>query len=655
MNIDQLSINTLSWPLKINQSINITSPIILTSEQHYFIVDASNLIIHGNNHIISLVNINNYPGLIQNGTNNSSINYDNITIKNIQVVNISSTLQENAGYIGQSYFGHNKSFNTNYRSCKIYYCNSKGNVPNYGGGIIGSNCASYGGKVDISYSYSRGDIGENAGGIIGYYCGKASGNVNLQFCYSVGNIKSNGGGIIGSYAATGYPIPFVNASKIYINNCFSTGNIGTNAGGIIGSHSTLGYQSTSTFFANISTSRTPGLVFLNNCYSQGIINGGGGLAGSFYDTPGSLNIGSYNTQGTLDISNCYSSGKIINNGRKFMFNPPAVGDNYKIRHSYSSIDSANGEWNSQDAVLDLRSVKFNYGFSTSQDNYVYENLSQSPDIVSIPFVFFDSSMQNIMLPDISYSNTIYTFFDSSGINITPDYIFGKTTINVVPFDISNLITTNSDGDISINRFTETISNTKLYDANIIVSIVSHITRYNLQLVVIPANKDLLLSYSLSHYIFTMGDYIFISPLENTGYAYSNNLPSGLTILPNGVIKGVLEKNGKYNVTVYSEKKQGDVIKKISVTLLIQINLLPVPTSKICKTKLCNNFSKKLPGSSGNIVITNMTQASRYSQIIRNQSLVRNAKWNIKNYPTNAYGQRPGGPYGFGSSPKNNFI
>ena len=80
-----------------------------------------------------------------------------------------------------------------------------------GGGIIGSNCASYGGKVDISYSYSRGDIGENAGGIIGYYCGKASGNVNLQFCYSVGNIKSNGGGIIGYYAATGYPIPFVNA------------------------------------------------------------------------------------------------------------------------------------------------------------------------------------------------------------------------------------------------------------------------------------------------------------------------------------------------------------------------------------------------------------------------------------------------------------
>tara|TARA_A100001015_G_scaffold312707_1_gene418425 strand:+ start:3529 stop:5490 length:1962 start_codon:yes stop_codon:yes gene_type:complete len=653
MNINQESINNLSWPLKIKQSITITSPIILNSTEHYFIVDASNLIIHGNNHIISLVNINNYPGLIQNGTNNSSVNYDNIIVKNIQVVNISSTLQQNAGYIGQSYFGNNKSFNTNYRSCKIYYCNSKGNVPNYGGGIIGSNCASYGGKVDISYSYSHGDIGEHAGGIIGYYCGKASGNVNLQFCYSVGNIKSNGGGIIGSYAATGYPRPFVNASKIYINNCFSTGNIGTNAGGIIGSHSTLGSQITSTFFANISTSRIPGLVFLNNCYSQGIINGGGGLAGSFYDTLGSLNIGSYNTLGTLDISNCYSSGKIINNGSKFMFNPPAVGDNYKLRHSYSSIDSANGEWNSQDAVLDLRSVKFNYGFSTSQDNYVYENLSQTPDIVSIPFIFFDSSMQNIMLPDISYSNTIYTFFDSSGINITPDYVFGKTTINVVPFDISNLITTNSDGDISINRFTETISNTKLYDANIIVSIVSHIRRYNLQLVVIPANKDLLLSYSLSKYIFFMNDYIFISPLENTGYAYSNNLPSGLTILPNGVIKGVVEKNGKYNVTVYSEKKEGDVIKKISVTLLIQINVSPIYDS--CKRKICNSFSKRLPGSSGNIVITNLTQASRYTQLIKNESIIRNAKWRIGNYPTNMYGQRPGGPNGFGSSPKNDFI
>ncbi len=71
---------------------------------------------------------------------------------------------------------------------------------------------------------------------------------------------------------------------------------------------------------------------------------------------------------------------------------------------------------------------------------------------------------------------------------------------------------------------------------------------------------------------------------------------------------------------------------------------------ICNSKLrnCNNYSKKLPGSSGNVVITGNTN----SQLLSNLSYKGYGKWVQRNAPTNAYGSRTGAPYGYGSSPKN---
>jgi hypothetical protein len=78
---------------------------------------------------------------------------------------------------------------------------------------------------------------------------------------------------------------------------------------------------------------------------------------------------------------------------------------------------------------------------------------------------------------------------------------------------------------------------------------------------------------------------------------------------------------------------------------------------ICNSKFAKcNINKKLgPAySSGNVTIQGVTNAQKISELLRVQSSMHNAKLNINNIPVNKYGQRSGGPRGFGSSPKNTF-
>jgi len=78
--------------------------------------------------------------------------------------------------------------------------------------------------------------------------------------------------------------------------------------------------------------------------------------------------------------------------------------------------------------------------------------------------------------------------------------------------------------------------------------------------------------------------------------------------------------------------------------------------RMCDSKFrgCNHYSKDLPGSSGNVVITGMTQSQLLSSLV-NLQYQRGAKWVQINAPTNAYGSRAGAPYGYGQSPQNQFI
>lgn len=91
----------------------------------------------------------------------------------------------------------------------------------------------------------------------------------------------------------------------------------------------------------------------------------------------------------------------------------------------------------------------------------------------------------------------------------------------------------------------------------------------------------------------------------------------------------------------------------SVNLVDSLNnkLIQSCTSRF---KICKCYTKSLPGSSGNIVVNNLTLAMRVSNLIRQQSSNRNAQWTQKHISLNVYGQRAGGPTGYGQSPKNIF-
>jgi hypothetical protein len=49
-----------------------------------------------------------------------------------------------------------------------------------------------------------------------------------------------------------------------------------------------------------------------------------------------------------------------------------------------------------------------------------------------------------------------------------------------------------------------------------------------------------------------------------------------------------------------------------------------------------------------------TRAQRVTDLINVQSRMRNANWVRENVNVNHYGQRSGGPNGYGQSPKNTF-
>ena len=87
---------------------------------------------------------------------------------------------------------------------------------------------------------------------------------------------------------------------------------------------------------------------------------------------------------------------------------------------------------------------------------------------------------------------------------------------------------------------------------------------------------------------------------------------------------------------------------------------PIPNGpgpiQMCNSRFrnCNKFNKNKPGSSGTIVTNQHTKIQKMSTSILFQNHMRNKKWTLKNAPTNVYGQRAGGPHGYGQPPQNTF-
>jgi len=247
------TINSDNWPVRINNTSNNILTVIFNTNividssfgdtTAYFIIGSNNITINGNNKVIT-ININDYPGLFQNGTDQNNGN-TNIIIQDLGVTS-NSSLVSIGGWIGQSYFAYGIS-----GTISITNCYSTGRIKTRGGGIFGSYIGkSSSASIIVTNCYSTGTIETSGGGIFGDYAGESSlGTITVINCYSTGNIGNYGGGIFGSYAGT-----------ITATNCYSTGYIGY-GGGIFG------------YDANAASKAI-------NCYTTGIFSSDNGIYGT---------------------------------------------------------------------------------------------------------------------------------------------------------------------------------------------------------------------------------------------------------------------------------------------------------------------------------------------------------------------------------------
>jgi len=280
---NQLSWTPLSTPAGIANSdtgnlltVEFVTDISFPSVNDFFFCGSSHIQFgsaslknDGSRPIITIDGVQDYQGLVQNGTE-STDGKSNIYIYNLTVNAANSSLYgSGGGWIGQGHFG--KVAANNY----IVNCSSEGPIEGNGGGIVGA-VAAYGAGANLtligcSSSGSIGLPGSLAGGIAGAAAGTDGGSITCESCWTTGTISSNSacGGILGS--AT---------SNATITNCYSTGDISGSGGGICGTNCGI-----------------YGPLTITNCYSRGALaSGAGGIAG--YQA---VNI---------SISNCYSVGSI---------------------------------------------------------------------------------------------------------------------------------------------------------------------------------------------------------------------------------------------------------------------------------------------------------------------------------------------------------
>ncbi len=284
----------------------------------------------GSRCIITIDNVSNYPGLIQNGTDS---NYGNnyIYVFNLEVSSNNSTLYTSegpgSGWIGQQYYGKGSIYN------HIVNCHSDGDIPALCGGIVGPYSCGFNSNANLIIigCSSSGSIDSMGGGIAGYQ----SSYITCKYCWTTGAILSNAGGIIGS-----------TSSNIFVYDSYTTGLIsGNNAGGIYGANTNTVYIENCYTTGNITGNYSGGLVgpyastlFISNCYTCGNVSGvsSGAICGLNNESP------------NINITNCYTYGTVFYDG---YFNG-IDSNNYSINvtNSYSEAQSGTpGAWNKSNA------------------------------------------------------------------------------------------------------------------------------------------------------------------------------------------------------------------------------------------------------------------------------------------------------------------
>jgi hypothetical protein len=314
---DQITWVTIAWPctivavdpsggeipLSLRTVVQFTTGITLVTNTQYFICGSGNiqfgtrsLADSGIRSFFTIDTVEDYPGLIQNGTQNAN-GFSNVHVYNLYVTTMgNSTLALGGGWVGQVYYS--KGAIQNY----IINCYSTRTIVQSSGGIVGFDSAN-GGSLTLIGCSSAGYIGLNCGGIVGPFSGNNGGTITCDGCWSVGEISDPfAAGIIAN----------VGNGSATITNCYSTGPIsGNEASGIIGSLSGPNEQ--------------VGTIIIENCYSTGDITGfaSGGIYGRYAKF--------------TRIQNCYSTGSISGNnaggicGRNVTsYNPPRLFNCYTV-------------------------------------------------------------------------------------------------------------------------------------------------------------------------------------------------------------------------------------------------------------------------------------------------------------------------------------
>ena len=424
--------NNYSLPVKIiNTNTSYTlkvlfeNDLILNSNTWYLICGSENiqfgstsLNIDGIRPNIIIKEVSEYPGIIQNGTNSNS-GFSNIYVFNLQVTEMNGSTQSNdAGWIGQAYFGNGAS--NNY----IVNCSSDIFIIDGGGGIIGGYSGSQSGaKLYIIGCSSNGNSGRYSGGIIGFFAGQNGGEVICESCWSTGVTGVQSGGIIGYKAA-------YNNGYVKAINCYSIGILDTLAGGIFGEGAGDG-----------------GITDATNCYCQGNIGDyvySGGIYGNLAGENG----------GSCTATNCYSTEyESDNNG---IFSQGSDGTTRIEINCYA----ANGNWSNATANSKLTGtpdpiVGSTWIANTELTDYPYELYNMGYTPYTIINIIFEAGSPPIL--NKSYSQTILSG-ESSIAAIRPGFsynIFKKSGGDPLSYDT---ITINDDTGI-ISTINSTIAGT----------------------------------------------------------------------------------------------------------------------------------------------------------------------------------------------------
>jgi hypothetical protein len=197
--ITSSTLSNYLFPISVGSGTTLTfgSDISFSSASQIIQIGGADVTIDGGSYNVTIGNVVNYPGLIQNGGVTKSMNlnaesplfinsaYGNVTIKNINMKSFGNTkLAQHGGWIGQQYFG------TNAGNITIQNCTNYAPIDNsFGAGIVGSYVANYGGNVTINKCNNYGNVNANyAGSIVGAYAGYYGGKVLVTDCSNTGNL-----------------------------------------------------------------------------------------------------------------------------------------------------------------------------------------------------------------------------------------------------------------------------------------------------------------------------------------------------------------------------------------------------------------------------------------------------------------------------------